>query len=327
MQARAELILIVAQQLGIKLNPATASMATLTASVTNQFITVQDVQNQSYLVRIDGKLWAPFTRENENYHLKRLAAHNITTHVLLNSYQHGFQLCELPKAKTFDSLQDAEKSHSLVSLGKKLKQLHSVGGFHDQYHLAKTLLHSFNKLPSDDQLLLEKPLSTLLSILKTLQSDTANHVSSHNDLLPSSVYVKGDEISMVDWEYASQNHRSYDLAFFSIQTGLNQAEEISLLHAYDPDCTNNTFYSFYLMKPVIDCLLLLWQSTTKLLRDANEKSSHKLLCSLQDASVWSSAKTLLKQNRLLMFSTTARCIEQVAEEQSQPHSRKMIKSN
>lgn len=327
MQARVELIPIIAQQLGIKLNPATASTTNLTASVTNQFITIQDEENQYYLVRINGKLWPPFTRENENYHLKRLSAYNFTTHVLLNNHQKGFQLCEIPKAKTFDSLPDEEKLCSLVSLGKTLKQVHSIGEFQDQYQLANTLLNSFSKLSADNQRLLEKPLSTLLSILKTLQSDIENHVSSHNDLLPSSVYVKGDDISMVDWEYASQNHRSYDLAFFSIQSGLNQAEEKNLLQGYDPDCANNTFYSFYLMKPVIHCLLLLWQSTTKLLRLASEEPSHKLLCSLQDASVWSSAKTLLTQNRLLMFSTSARYLEQSDQEKNQMRQRRIIKSN
>src|SRR5688572_197640 len=41
-------------------------------SVTNTFFEVKDTQNNNYLIRINGNLWPPFSREDENFNLTQL---------------------------------------------------------------------------------------------------------------------------------------------------------------------------------------------------------------------------------------------------------------
>ena len=66
-------------------------------------------------------------------------------------------------------------------------------------------------------------------------------------------------MSLVDWEYAGENHRSYDLAFFSIKKELTPVQESQFLKSYDAEDSLNTRYNVSLMKPVIIYLSLLWQ--------------------------------------------------------------------
>ena len=54
----------------------------------------------------------------------------------------------------------------------------------------------------------------------------------HNDLLAGNLLVDGDDLRIVDWEYAGMGDRWFDLGNLAVNNGLGAAEEERLLTAY-----------------------------------------------------------------------------------------------
>ncbi|MBX3710269.1 MAG: hypothetical protein KF702_11100, partial [Gammaproteobacteria bacterium] len=141
-----------------------------------------------------------------------------------------------------------------------------------------------------------------LSMLSTFNSDEKNQVSSHNDLLPSSIYLDKNRISFVDWEYSAENHRSYDLSFFSIKYSLTPEQEQKLVASYDATGNLNMQYSVAVMKPIVNFLLLLWNLSSK---QTNAITANTLLylltMNIQNAIYEQSARTLLSEMNFCLF--------------------------
>jgi hypothetical protein len=58
---------------------------------TNTFTEDFEIDKKKYLIRINGKLWPPYERKNEDELLNTLKKNNIKTNVLFNG--DGFQIC------------------------------------------------------------------------------------------------------------------------------------------------------------------------------------------------------------------------------------------
>jgi thiamine kinase-like enzyme len=56
-------------------------------------------------------------------------------------------------------------------------------------------------------------------------------VPCHNDLLAAN-FIRGEQLWIVDWEYAGMGDRYFDLANFAINNGLSEAEQQQLLADY-----------------------------------------------------------------------------------------------
>lgn len=119
----------------------------------------------------------------------------------------------------------------------------------------------------------------------------------------------------MDWEYSAENHRSYDLAFFSIKSSLTPEQEKKLVTAYDASGDLNMQYSVAVMKPIINFLLLLWSLSSK---QANAITANILLLSLttniQEAIYKQSAKTLLSEIKFSLFHQNRRHVKSTSDE-------------
>jgi len=58
------------------------------------------------------------------------------------------------------------------------------------------------------------------------------HRPCHNDLLNANFLDEGERIRIVDWEYAGMGDPFFDLANFSVNNGLSEADDRALLEAY-----------------------------------------------------------------------------------------------
>jgi thiamine kinase-like enzyme len=229
-------------------------------SVTNRFLKVECLAGRVYLVRVNGPLWHPFTRENEDYNLKQLRLNNIPSSVLYNGHEHGFQICHLQQETyRFSNLAADKKTPDLFrDIALTIKKVHHINNFKNNYCIGSTIHTTFSRMEEKNKTILMQFYSSIMSILATLFADTDNFVFSHNDLLPSSIHYTGVQTTLVDWEYSGQNHRSYDLALFSIKARLSVEQEQQLLGSYDRQCRHNTQYNHIIMKPIVDFLLLQW---------------------------------------------------------------------
>ncbi len=274
-------------------------------SQTNRFFQVEDILGNHYVVRINGELWPPFTRENEDHNLKCLSNHSLSTHVLENDVQNGFQICHLKdKNHRFTERKHhiANAQQLLQPIALAIKKYHQIGDFKNQYSVGTALLNAFNRVTHHQKNKLMAYCNLSLQIFLTLNNDRANFVSSHNDLLPSSVYIEDQQASIVDWEYSGENHRSYDLALFSLKSALTRQEEIDLISYYDPTDQWGMVHSIVLMKPVVSFLLLLWDLTSPPLHHLTADFLWRAVHThSQNAWVAQSAKQLTKEQSLGFF--------------------------
>ena len=58
------------------------------------------------------------------------------------------------------------------------------------------------------------------------------HVPCHNDLLTANFLQSGDDLRIVDWEYAGMNDRFFDLGNLAVNNGLSEDDERLLLELY-----------------------------------------------------------------------------------------------
>ncbi len=234
----------------------------LPESVTNQFLKVEDITGNFYLIRLNGKLWSPFTRTDEENNLTQLVAHQINSNVIFNDLRNNFQICRfIGEDKKFNTIFNSKKHNVLNDVGRAIRKVHQSLNFNNVYDISLTLKSSFKRIKINDQNKLYDYYMLILSMLISVNSGREHFVSSHNDLLPSSIYCEPHGITLVDWEYAGMNHRSYDLALFSRKASLTSEQEEKLISAYDPEDNLNMSHSMIMMKPIISFLLLVWSSS------------------------------------------------------------------
>jgi thiamine kinase-like enzyme len=80
----------------------------------------------------------------------------------------------------------------------------------------------------------------------------------HNDLLNANFIDQGDRLRIVDWEYAGMGDRFFDLANFSVNHELDQAENEVLLTAYFGELRVADVESLRLMRFMSDFREAMW---------------------------------------------------------------------
>ncbi|WP_082657077.1 phosphotransferase [Legionella erythra] len=307
MQTKSDAIQRVFNKKGITLKEPVkqAKQHTFDGGMTNQFLTVDALNGQRYLIRINGKLWPPFTREGEHHNLLQLKKMGVKTTLLSNNPEEGFQICRLQdEANRFTAIdQQAYRSKALYSLAKTMQGYHQLTNFKNHYSFPQTLSSASRRLNYGGGKEIQALHALVLRIFSLITQDVDNWVASHNDLLPSSIYLRNGQTIIVDWECSGKNHRSYDLAFFSLKSLLSPLEEAHLLKAYDPAGENNMEYWLPLMKVGVNYLLLLWAINST--RDESVQNAlflfKSLQSNLQTCFSHQSAKLLHAEKRFFLF--------------------------
>jgi thiamine kinase-like enzyme len=80
----------------------------------------------------------------------------------------------------------------------------------------------------------------------------------HNDLLNANFIAQDDGVRIVDWEYAGMGDRFFDLANFSINHELSEAENEELLRAYFGDLDEADLRALRLMRFMSDFREAMW---------------------------------------------------------------------
>lgn len=221
----------------------------------------------------------------------------VDTHVLYNAPADGFQLCRSPDDRLrFTQLSSpVARSQALTRLGVTLRRAHRLNDHKIFYQMQGELLRSFGGLSPTHQLLLAAHFQLMLRLVALLNADQANHVFSHNDLLPGSVYAHDSHVAIVDWEYAAGNHCAFDLAWFSSKADLSVREERQLLTTYDPSNQRQLAYWVSSVKPLVHFFGLLWS--------AKKHSGAELT----NTPLWSQLMRTLRDSAVVRASRKLRC--------------------
>ena len=87
---------------------------------------------------------------------------------------------------------------------------------------------------------------------------SAQPVPCHNDFLNANFIAAGAEVRIVDWEYAGMGDRFFDLANFSINHELGEAENEELLVAYFGELNPADLGALRLMRFMSDFREAMW---------------------------------------------------------------------
>ncbi|MFC7781636.1 phosphotransferase [Legionella taurinensis] len=273
--------------------------------ITNQFLILNDMSGKRYLIRINGKLWPPFTREGEHHNLEQLKKQGFDTALVANKPEEGFQICDLQdETKNFTRINvKGHRISAIQAVAKTIQKYHQLAHFESHYSFQQTLSSASRRLRASGNIEMTAIYRVVVSIFSLITRDDKEFVASHNDLLPSSIYFNGEKTIIVDWEYSGKNHRSYDLALFSLKSCLSPVEESHLIKNYDPEGDNRMEYWLPLMKAGVNFLLLLWE-----LNSSRDEGVHNALflfktlqSNLQDAFIQQSAKLVFTEKRCLFF--------------------------
>lgn len=256
-------------RLGIKIQQPVSAVV-FKEGATNQYAEIRSESGKGYLVRESGRLWPPFKRDDEAFNLASLSAEGITTNVVYAAPDHSFQICEL-----WVGQQDIRLPNYLGEISGHIRRIHDSCRFKGEYPLSRTIRESYSRLQKDHRQRYQHHYFLILALVKIIDSDKQNFVSSHNDLLPSSVYILLGRAHFVDYEYSGRNHRAYDVAFFAIKAGLTGGQETKLLASYDHDEALDIAESYRVMKPIVSFLLLCWSGAS-----SSSMLSESVLCLL-----------------------------------------------
>ena len=279
----------------------------LTESITNTFAQVSDIRGKKYLVRFDGKLWPPFSREHENRNLHQLQASGMRSYIIHNDPKNQFQISLLPnETKRLDMIKTRKKlKNSLYFVANEIRKLHSKNNFENNFHFPQVIKSSYERLSEIQQAQLKVYFQFILGIVNTL-SHQQDFVPSHNDLIPSSIYVDRNSVTFVDLEYSANNIRSYDMALLSIKSAFTEQEEAQLISNYDPHRAFNMQDALTKTKPAVYFLLFLWSIASNPAQKYEQNSAFVDLYRSTQKLLWvQSGKMLRQENQLATTHSTS----------------------
>ena len=144
----------------------------------------------------------------------------------------------------------------LEKIAHKMKKLHDfkykclvdysiddhVSYYHENSHV--------EKLPNHDDV-----LSKALSIVKNEELYLC-----HNDLLPGNILVKDNDVYFIDFEYASNNIPTYDIAMFLSKNHISNKSTIDkfLKYYYGKDIPSDIYTQLDAFNNVINLILYYW---------------------------------------------------------------------
>jgi thiamine kinase-like enzyme len=132
---------------------------------------------------------------------------------------------------------ELREPRALEEIGRDLRRFHDSGtelptGF-DSFRLVEEYAESGREHGSEPPDGYDEALETAHAIERAMR-DQATHelVPTHNDLLTANFLLDGDEIQLIDWEYAGMGDRWFDLGNFAVNNELDDEDEARLLEAY-----------------------------------------------------------------------------------------------
>ncbi|MES2615347.1 MAG: hypothetical protein V4591_08030 [Bdellovibrionota bacterium] len=245
---------------GIDIQKQTIQSISLPESVTNSYFQLENMQGEQYLIRKNGVLWPPFSRQDEAFHLNALAFQGIETNVVVNNPQSGFQISRLYHEDYSMSHWGQKLEDAYTDVAKNIHHCHTqVRNYRGTYPLSLTIYSSFKKLLPEQRKALQNYYELMMKIANAIENDYKNQVFSHNDLWPSSIYRVKNQIILVDWEYAGGNHRAFDLAFVVLKNKFSSNKEASFIKSYSHDHYEEKQYFVDLLKPVLSFMEIQWK--------------------------------------------------------------------
>lgn len=216
-------------------------------------------KGQKYIMRIPGEGTDQLiNRREEAFVYQAIMDYKISDDVIYINPDNGYKLTrfiENVRCCDADSVADLEKCMAKLRdfHNMKLKVDHSFDIFEkiDFYES----LWGDNKSAYTDY---ERTKENIFGLRKYIDQHACEHVLTHIDAVPDNFLFSGDEIRLIDWEYAGMQDPHVDIAMFCIYSLYNRAQVDRLIDIYfEGKCDEAVRTKIYCY---IACCGLLWSN-------------------------------------------------------------------
>ncbi len=154
---------------------------------------------------------------------------------------------------------DARRPQTLDAIARTLRALHDappIPGRFDSFRVVEDYHRIATERGTRAPDALEAAQRTAAQIERA--RGTPRLAPCHNDLLNANFLDDGGRVRIVDWEYAGMGDRFFDLANFSVNHQLDDAQNEELLRAYFGDVSDEDVRTLRLMRFMSDFREAMW---------------------------------------------------------------------
>lgn len=221
-------------------------------------------RNKKYIIRIPGKgTNCLLNRQNEMEVYCAISGNNICDNVIYIDPKNGYKITEyLENARVCDPLnfQDVKKCMKFLRNfhALKFKVKHEFDIF-KKIEFYESLWNGIPSIYIDYQ----KTKSNVFSLKTYIDSYAKEKVLTHIDAVPDNFLLiktdKGEDIRLIDWEYASMQDPHVDVAMFCIYSLYNKKQVDQLINEYFSGiCDKRTRIKIYCYIAVCGLLWSNW---------------------------------------------------------------------
>ena len=240
----ANAIQVAAQALNIS-PPDIENVSLLKKGMTNRSF-LFEAKGEKYIMRVPGEgTDRLINRREEAKVYNEISPHKISDEIIYIDPESGYKI-----AKFWDGVRNADPTNPqdvkrcMVALKKfhdlKLTVDHDFDPFerleyYESLWTLDTLFKDYNKTKSQ-----------IMGLKKYIDQSEKEYSLCHIDSVPDNFLFKGDEIKLIDWEYAAMQDPHVDIAMFGIYSLYEKEDMDRLIDAYfDGNCPEKTRVKIY----------------------------------------------------------------------------------
>src|SRR5690625_5125213 len=191
------------------------------------------VGNDQYIMRIPGEGTDKLINRKNEYHVyQTVKDKNISDDVIYMSPDTGYKITRYFKnARTCDPFNEEDVRQCMAKLREfhnfKLEVPHEFDVFEK--------INFYESLWGDNVSVFKDYLDTkekILQLKKIIEELTKEKFLSHIDSVPDNFLFIGDEIRLIEWEYAGMQDPHIDIAMFAIYSMYNKSQVDKLIDYY-----------------------------------------------------------------------------------------------
>jgi thiamine kinase-like enzyme len=205
-----------------------ARLTPLSGGITNRNFKVE-VDGESYVLRIGGRDTELLGIDRYNEHEASIAASRVGIAPEVLRYQSGYLVTRFIDGEP-GLIDDVEE------VARMLRRFHDstrIGGRFDPFRVVEayraTAIEHGVPVPADYE-----HAHKIARTIERLRGDVTQK-PCHNDLLAANFINDGEQLWIVDWEYAGMGDPYFDLGNFAVNNGLDEEAEARFLAAYGAD--------------------------------------------------------------------------------------------
>lgn len=214
---------------------------------------------KKYIMRIPGEGTGRLVnRKHEASVYQVIAGRNICDNVCYINPENGYKITEFVEdARVCNALEADDVKRCMEKLRKfhemKLATDHEFDIF-GQIEFYENLLYDVPSAYKDYKITKEK----VFSLKPYIDAHAGEKVLAHIDAVPDNFLFAGDDILLIDWEYAGMQDPHVDIAMFAIYALYNKQQVDKLVKAYFPEgCSDGNRIKIYCY---ISACGLLWSN-------------------------------------------------------------------